>query len=737
MSARAQTLPFGSAFLPTFSFTERYTDTVVLGDFEYEQRPDSALVVNARVSMKDVVVADLTAEDSALVVNVANLQFYLSLVDAEQTVAGTYTVYTWPLTSISPYTGEDLSVGSVVLQYNATELKLTINADDAPQDFSLYALQAAGSEETIEDGALVLNFSVGPYGMDGVTLYMRGTASVFDKTVGTGDSAQTFYGLAKVNLTGGIDTDAPKVVITYPTPRGTITDRPITATGWFTDSHGILAIEAQVDGGDWLPGEVAVDGKWSVPGIELRPGANDVRVRATDLDGHYGSATVRCYFSARSNLTVAAAGDSAGRITSALFPPIIFDPSAAAPSVVTKQMDGASLVISAVPGPSSVFDGWTTNKTLTAAQLASPRLGFKHQPNMVLTAKFLINPFTPVKGYYNGLATAALPENSGFFAVTLAGNGGFSGSLKLGALTLKLKGQFSNTGRFAKQIRVRRVDYTVDLTLNVTGTGARQITGTVTGGNVNVTIVASLSPFDKNANPALQAGTYNVIIPPDPAQPALYPAGIGFGRVTVTPAGHVRFIGRTGTGPTFNAAARLSANGEWPFFGALYAKRGSIRGVVAFDLANPAHDLSGSLAWFRPANVPGIPVHPEGFSGQSTMLGAKHTRPLSGQRLFLGPSSGEGNLTLNAPANGALPVLQATLATTLGIDNRFTFGAPPAPIDGVQTSVNPVTGFFTGRFTENGTLVRSSGIVVGRKLSRAAGFFRRGLRTGAVEIVAP
>ena len=739
---RAQSLPFGDTFLPTFSFTETYKDTVVLGDFGYEQVADGALTVNARMSMKGVVLQDMFAEGTALVMNVANLQFNLDFTLAEQSDAGGYHLYTWPLTDIDFSTGEEIQVGSVILKYNATEMRLTVTVNHDPKTYSLYAAQEAGSDETLDDMGLILNLTVGPYGIDDTLLYVDGTATTFDKTVGTGDDQQTFYGLANVSLSGAIDATLPTINIIYPPAPfhgvyQTLTERPVTVRGTCSDDHGVLGVEVKINDGDWLPAVFSLSA-WSLPDVEFVPGINIVSVRVTDQDGHIRVLDRQAHFSARSNLTVTAAGNAPGKVVAGFFDPLSYDPALAAPQRKTAHRDGERLTVSAVPGPNAVFDGWTSSKPLTPAQLASSRIVFTHLPNLILTAHFLINPFTPVKGRYNGLASGPTIEGNGFLSTTLASNGTFTGTLKVGKLILKLKGKFSNTGRYTKTVTVAKVPYTIDLTLNVTGTGTEQITGTVTGGNVNVSIVAKRATFDRLKNPAPQAGTYNVIIPPAMGQPAGYPVGIGFGKVTVSSAGSVRFVGQAGTSPAFNAAAQLSADGTWPFFGSLYGGRGSISGLVGFDLQNSAHDLAGNLNWFRPAGVKNLPVYPDGFSGQSNLLGAKWTAPAAGQRVFLDASAGAGKLNVSAATDGTLPVLQSSLDGSLSTANVFTVTVPgDAPIQSVTMKINPLTGQLVGSFKEGTTLSKFSALIVNSKVNRAAGFFRRATRTGSIEIVAP
>lgn len=733
-TGRAQaSLSFGSDFLPTATLTENYTDTVILGDFGYEQRPDTALTINARVSMKDVVIADMVAEDSVASISIGNLQLDLPLANATATTLNGRSVLTWDLPSTDPSTGEPISAGSVVISYTSVDLTLKIVAADDPRNYSVYAAAEAGSDETLSDFPSLFRFSVGPYGVSDSTLYLNGPATVFDKTVGTGDNQQTFYNLAKVNLTGEIDSTYPSVSFTSPVSKATVSDRPLTVTGRYSDKHGVFTVEFQVNDGGYAPASLD-KGVWTMTGVELAVGGNTLAARCTDLDGHVKIVTARVNFTLTSNLTVNADGNAPGRLVSTFFTPIAYAPPTPSVKSVSKHKDGDALIITAVPGIGAVFDGWTTSGTLTARQLASPVLSFRHQPNLKLTANFLINPFTPVKGLYNGLISGATPMENGLLSLRLGNDGTFTGSITTSAVTLRLKGKFSNRGAYTTTIKVGTISYTITLALNVSGAGEQKVTGTVVGGGLNLNLDSDRVTYDSRTSPAPQKGTYNVILPPDAGQSATYPVGIGFGRVMVSANGSVRFVGRLASGPAFNAAAQLTPTGKWPFYAPLYGKKGSITGPITFDLSNPAHDLTGPLVWIKPPNIKTVPVYPAGFTGQSTLTGSRFVAPAIGQRLFLS-GDGLGTLSFTAPSDDQRPALTAAFDATLGTDNKFTFVVPPSsPLLAPQVNLNITTGIFTGRAMEGGTPLTFQGAVVNSKTILSGGLFVRGKQTGAVQI---
>jgi len=743
--AWAQLLPFGDDKLPTVSFSENYTDTLVPGPFGYDQIPDTSLSFTLTTSMKGVVVTDMLPADGTgtLALSAGNLALSLAVGDAVQTQSAGNTILTWTWTEPDPDTGEPVTFGTVSLQYNTKDLKLTVNFADHPSEFSIYAAEEAYSDEELDNiSSKNLTFSVGPYGMENITLYISGTASTFDQTVSPGtDDEQTFTGLAKVRLTGVIDKDFPAIRTNTPVARSTVTELPATASGSWTDAHGIFQIEVQVNDDPYLP--ATLDGaNWTASLPTLKVGANTINVRATDIDGHVTTTPNRSFnYSLMSNLTVTADGNAPGKVSSSFFNPLTFDPTKAAPKSVTKQKEGSSLVVTATPAATAVFDGWTSNKTLTAAQMASPRLSFTHEPNLGLTAHFLINPFIPVKGRYTGLGLAPSVAGTALFSATLNSNGTFTGSLKVGVVNLLLKGKFSNTGHYTASISSGKITYAIDLALNVSGTGDQKITGTIVGGAVNVNIDSDLSPFNAKTAPATQVGTYNAILPPADNQAAPYPVGVGFGRVTVAASGTVKFVGRLGSGTAITASARLSSKGKWAFFASLYAKQGVIAGLAAFDLTATDSDVTGAFNWFKPADAKPGKLFPESFSGQSNLTGAKFAKPAAGQRLMLDPD-GLGQLKLDAPATTtpvALPALQVTLDASLGINHKLTAtAASGAAVTTAQATFNAGTGVFSGNFME-GTVKRTfQGIVVpGPKVNHAAGYFLRAPRSGAVNLLPP
>lgn len=737
-TARADALiPFATDIATTMSFSETYTDTVFYDpDFaEYDTIPSTTMAFDAKASMTGVDPA-LFDLDASFTVDLNDLFVEFFFQDGVRTTANGRTTVAWDVIGTDPRTLDDVKVGSAWVRWSDTEIIFHLEMADDPDDFSIIAPDYAGGIDTIDQFPLIVTLTVGPYGVDGRSVYASGTAELYDKTVGSGDTEQTFTDLAKVKLSGFLDSAKPNVAILSPASHETVNDSPFTASGTADDNVGISLIEVKINDADFVPAMIDGLGHWSIEGLALVPGNNTITARATDQDGNQDMTGTRTFkFSEISTLTVTAAGNGSGKVSAPFFQPINYASPQTATVRTSEQRQGAHLVVTANPGADSVFDGWTTNKALTPGQAASPRLSVTMLPNMELTAHFLINPFAPVQGAYTGIATAGDPADRGFFAAKLTSQGGFSAKFSIGKVKLTVKGQFSNTGQYHGTVTKKGVTYIVDLTLNVDGTGAQVISGTIQGGTIDSAVTADLAGYNKKTNPAPQKGSYNMLIPAAAGNAdANYPFGIGFGRVKVSAGGVAKFVGKLGDGSPVMAAAPLSGTGVWPFFASLYGKLGSIAGPVTIDPANAARHLSGQLDWFKPAGAKPANLHTAGFGGLSDVTGAKFAKPAPGARIFLTASNGAGTFSIDALADGGA-ALASDLAAVLDPANKLTVTSPGGdPVQNVKATIDAGTGLFSGSFENAGKTLKFSGLIVTPPVNAAGGMFVRGAHTGAVQI---
>ncbi len=736
---------FPNDFPPTLSYHETYVSTVQSDGFGgYQLGASSKLVFTGKCSLKGVDISTFdTTTEVTLSCNDLSIDNYLG--DDPNYVKGAKIAHI-PLPGTDPNTGDQLQ-GTLTLTWSSTHISytLTINQDESDYDVEAQML----IDEDLSYGAdysdtPIVTFSFGDLSLTR-TLYINGTVNF------TQDPKERVTDdLANINLTGMIDSIPPtNVAITYPAAGAKLNLNPYTITGTAADNNGISQVLVQVNDGTALSANLVDATHWSLPGVSFAPGSNKISVQAIDLDGNTTTGqAVTISYSPISTLVVGAAGPVGGKVTSSSFKTLTYDPAAnPSPSVSSQQHQGSKLTATAVPAAGALFDHWTSSEgPLVNAE--SSTLTFTMAPNLVLTANFVVNPYLPIQGTYQGLITSADPSQNGFFTVVLSPTGSFTGSIRIGTLMLPIKGHFGSssqafTGTFTKG----GIQYTVALQTATTGAGgAGQITGTISGPNsLNGSISSDVAGFKKKTNElsAADYGTYHVLLPAAQSNSdANFPAGIGYGVVTISKLGATKFIGKLGDGTAVTAGATLSQGRMWPFYAAPYGKTGVITGNVTLDHTTDS-DLSGNLLWLcKPAVKPVTATKfPTGFSGQSQFLGAMWTPVPVGQLAFLSPSAGQGMVTIDAPAvvTPALPALnQVQNQATLSSANVAAVTAA-APFQTVSVKVNRAAGFFTGNFTLTGSTKTYTfgGVIVSPKVNAAGGYFTWGNVTGSVSITGP
>lgn len=738
---------FETDVTPKFTYSEVYNDTIVKDpEFDdYEVIPRTSLKITAICSMKGVNLSAID-EDTTVSIDFEGLMEEWTLGD-DPTYTKGKTSATIPLFGMNPSTGEDMEVGAVSVVWNSKTVTISFTAKDDPDSFQVMAQDRAFEGEENSEYTDSATVTVGFAGreLSGRTAYIKGTIGYVEY-----ESGDIYETLIRVNLRGEIDSEGPDLKMLKPLEGAEIRERSYTISGTVFDNYGVARVSVKLNGGEEIPAVLDMVGNWSVP-LEFTPGTNTIVALATDRDGNVTTLKSRSInFAPSSDLTVKAEGTAGGQVTSSFFNAIFYSPGVPSPQRITLLQDGTTLSVTAIPAPGAIFDRWISNYPLENE--TSPKLQFTMQPAMILTARFVPNVFQPVRGKYSGLLGSSSPEGRGFMAVQLAGDGSFSGSIKLGRSTVRLKGKFGADGTFVGVVKAGKQLFDLSLRLAVSDGNSKQVTGTFqphAGPDTPTTVAftssvtADLGVYKKKVREvsAELAGGYNVLLAPASTNvDANFPVGIGFGRVTLSKFGSAKFVGKLGDGTPVAASAPVSEDGFWPVYAFLYGKKGAVTGRVKFDRTHLTSDLSGDLQWFRPTSWKG--VHAEGFAGQVQLTGAKYARPAAGQRLFLNPE-GNGLLSFDAPSGGAaLAALALDSNVILSSTNQLM--AADATLE-VAAKFNVTTGLFTGSFqdlTQNKRVSFSGAVVIGGsadapKGNVAGGFFVRGNRTGAVQLTEP
>jgi hypothetical protein len=377
---------------------------------------------------------------------------------------------------------------------------------------------------------------------------------------------------------------------------------------------------------------------------------------------------------------------------------------------------GGTYTLTATAARGSVFANWVSNGIVAAA---TPRYTFLVEPNMVLQANFITNPFIPAVGTYHGLfcvTNDATEENSGSFIATVTSSGAFSARLHLGARTYAYSEKFSVAGLALQSIpRPGLSPITVQLQLDLSN---GPMTGTISDGSWTADLVADPAVYSR-AHPAPQAGKYTLLLPGS-TNAAGQPGGNGFGAVTVNDSGTVTFSGTLGDGTPVTSTSVVSSQGLWPFYASLYGGNGSILGWFSLT-NNSTNNLSGQAGWFKLPQTT-AKLYPGGFTSSIEVIGSvyQYTNGLP----VLGATADQLSLTSgNLPQSITNQVVlgpnnEATATTT----NKLTFktasglfkGSVINPETGQPISVNGIVlqdqnvgaGFFLGA-TESGSVLLS------------------------------
>jgi Divergent InlB B-repeat domain len=781
--------PFPDGPPVTFSFTETYTDAVVADpDFpgEFLVVPRSTLVIQGQAPLTAAAIADID-ESSPYSISIGD--FEMSGTFGEDDTFSPSEGDRSVNIIIEGFNdeGDFVQIGTVGISWTTTRVNFVVSVTNAPFDFWVASADYYPDivEPAINTENMLAAFGFGSFGFDTRTVYMIGSASS-----ATDPQERVPDSLSSVNLLGAIDSVAPSIVITQPatgvtgiTVNDVTPDFQYTFTGTATDTRKIgsqtfpgtiSGVEVRVGTAKlvddpnpvWLLAQVDANGNWVLPNAQLEPGLNRFSVRVTDGDGNVMTTNERnLTLRTEGPLTVTAATagyaqgvtGKAGTVGGSFFVgrtkkfDVLIGANPAPANSQNGIEAGQNFRVTAKPAPGSVFDGWVgTVGGVEKFTAVTETLVFSTRPNLVVTAKFVPNPFPPVLGIYQGLITGATPAERGLIRIAIAKTGAFSGKVQVGALTLPIKGKVLGSGFWTGTVTKKGTAYTVTFQLNVGASGDRQLVGTITGGGLDSSVTADLKDWrkpnvrknDPGKTADAYSGTYNVLLPGASANTdPNFPAGIGFGQVKITNLGNVLFIGKLGDGSPAKASTilvkRNSGAVAFPLFIPLDRKLGNASGIVTYDDTQPDSDLAGTIEWVEPATKG---TEPQEFAGQIDLHGSRYVKPAApGQRIILHATGGNGVITQFAPAYSK-PATPAGTPLSIGLSatlNAATQSVGPVGAELVQLKFKSSTGMFTGTFkdpTMSKTL-KLSGIVSQKangSAGQAGGVFIRGNRAGAV-----
>jgi hypothetical protein len=309
--------------------------------------------------------------------------------------------------------------------------------------------------------------------------------------------------------------------------------------------------------------------------------------------------------------------------------------------------------------------------------------------------------------------------SSGSLTTKTTRRGSYSGTLQISGRRYSFSGQLDPSGSGTTTIN-RKGENPLTLAFQTESTDHGVLTGTITDGSWIADLIAYPATFNARTNPAEVAGKYTLIFPGGSDGNAQLSQGNGFGSVTVSLSGQVKFSGSLGDGTKAAQTGSISENGQWPVYLSLYQGGGQLLGWLNFSADK---DLEGNLSWIKSPNNQ-IDFYPGGFQKNLAARGSSYQAPdknipvlqfSDGQVLLSG-----GGLTGNVVNN-----------ITIDGNNKV------ANLDGnnLTLSFTPATGLFKGNIEnpEDNKTISFRGIVL-QDENNGFGYFLRNNQSGKVRI---
>ncbi len=482
----------------------------------------------------------------------------------------------------------------------------------------------------------------------------------------------------------------PAVKIVSPAPLARTSNDVATIIGTATDNMTVTQVFCTVDGG--APLVANGTDRWTNL-VPVGVGTNLIRAYALDSSGNQST----------NNASVSIVRLAADRLDLRITGKGTLSPNLSNKVVLVN----ASFSITASPSAGFVFSNWTRGDLADTVLTNGRTLRFTMESNLVLTANFVTNPFTPVKGTYNGLFTAdpRQQNNSGFFSMTVDTNGSGSGSLRIGSSNKTFVAKFDLFGNATNTLTIPQAGGTNPLTLSLNldlHGGGNVITGQLqnpaSSWTANVTAYRAI--FNSTTHPATAfSNRYTVVIFGDGTglDPNAIPGGDSYASLTVSKAGSATLSGKLSDNFPISQTVAIAEDGDIPMYIPLNSGKGSLYGWLHLN-GNPATNVSGNVSWIRPPLPPSSKIYTNGFNFDTTALGEVYKQPAAGVRVIAMTS---GIAYFSGPD---VPAFTNTVFLTTA--NTMTNTPPSA--NGLAFSLIKSNGFFTGTVFVPNTLRRIS-----------------------------
>ena len=319
------------------------------------------------------------------------------------------------------------------------------------------------------------------------------------------------------------------------------------------------------------------------------------------------------------------------------------------------------------------------------------------------------NPFVALGGSYAGLffdTNALANDSSGYFRLTLATNGTFTGGIARAGSSNAFSGQFSPANP-TLSFAVSNTTLVVNMALDIGGSWTETIAGSVsnTASGWNSTLLSFLN-VNAGSFPASLAGEYLVAIPGN-ASASAGPPGDGTLSVIVDTDGSVSVSGYLADDTLVTQETHISRNGAVPFYVGL-GSTGSASGWLTFLPGGTTHLQNDSeVVFIRGA---GATYYSSGFTNATVALGSLYD---------------DAATDLLTMSSGSVVLSGGGLSTP--ITNTYTLAnnvitINPAATNGVALTMFRASGQVSGTFT-SGAQTGDINSVILQSTNSARGYF--------------
>ncbi|HZM05141.1 MAG TPA: hypothetical protein VFC44_19250, partial [Candidatus Saccharimonadales bacterium] len=297
------------------------------------------------------------------------------------------------------------------------------------------------------------------------------------------------------------------------------------------------------------------------------------------------------------------------------------------------------------------------------------------------------NPFPYLTGPFAGLfydTSGAANASSGYFNLTLATNGTFTGYILCAGDSNIFNGQFDISNSTAS---VTASNYSLDLTVDTSMSWTETVSGSVS--NTTASWNATLQSYLLGNSPSFPtplAGSYRLAMP-GLSDSSAGPGGDSIFNLSISNAGAVSLTGYMADDTYCSQASQISLAGYYPLYAPLYSngRNGSVMGWLNFTAtsSNSVSDAS-ALTWFNEAGASAL--YPAGFTNQAVPATWLYDSTLSDLLSF---SSGSVILSggdLSTPVTNAVTVSQNLIIVD------------PSATNGLTLTINRTSGEILGSF---------------------------------------